>query len=131
MVTGPGLPVLAISVFQSIVIYLNISWVFCLAPFQINKLNNYMFSILTISLGLFLNCLFTYVTFSDPGFLLRHSNYEELSKREDIKDYIEKNKKLEKQLLKVSGEEHRIRNYRFCESCLIWRPPLSSHCPVC
>lgn len=27
--------------------------------------------------------------------------------------------------------EFRVHTYRFCRTCLIWRPPLASHCGDC
>ena len=79
-VKGPDPSKFVIFLYQTIATFFNLVWYTYLAPYHFRKMNSYALPIVTMILGIFLYFMFNYVTFADPGFLLRHSNYDELSK---------------------------------------------------
>lgn len=86
-ITGPGLETFAVFPLTLILLSMNIYWYSFLTPFYFENLNKAL-PIITIILGVIDHYLILAITFKDPGYLLRHSKYEELKNRSDIKDYI-------------------------------------------
>jgi palmitoyltransferase ZDHHC9/14/18 len=79
---------------------------------------------------------FIRLSFMDPGILLRSNNYEELTSDKE-RLYHSKGLILKKQhayLERLQAKKNpplRINTRRFCDTCLIVRPPLTSHCDTC
>ena len=80
----------------------------------------YCFHVLCLAYSvLFLKCCFT-----EPGVILRHQNYDEVSSK-ICEAEIERREVIKNQKMP------RIYYQRFCRTCLIYRPPLASHCGNC
>lgn len=87
-VTGPKWGRYGIIPFNIIALYFNLVWYTYLAPVYTEKIGKAL-PIIAMILGVILHYTLLSAAYRDPGFLLRHSKYEELMKSPDLKKYIE------------------------------------------